>query len=433
MAHEPTLDTSTPVAQSGAAADVPWWKEVTPDQWRTLLATWAGWCLDVFDYFLLILVLSEIAKTFGVSLVAMGTVITGTLICRLFGGVLFGTLGDRIGRKLPLMISILTFSIFSALSGLAPTFAWFFLFRLLFGFGMGGEWAAGTPLAMESWPQRSRGIASGILQGGYPVGYFLATLTYFFVFPVWGWRALFLIGFLPALLLLYIRKGVKESPVFEARRAALRAAGRAETGISAARLFQRDVLPTSLHAFLVMIGAMLSQFCLSALWPTYLTKELHVTIGQRTQFLLLLNVGSLIGYWSCGALSEKLGRRRSLSLFAVLGAVLVPLYSLTADRTLVMLGGFLEGFFAVGFWGVIPAYLAERFPTRVRGVGPGASFSVGAAVGSFGPTLQTLLVQRAGYTLGQAIALGTVVALLVVAIVTFLGPEPKGTVFTAEV
>jgi len=297
---------------------------------------------------------------------------------------------------------------------------------------MGGEWAAGTPLAMESWPQRSRGVASGILQGGYPCGYFLATVTYFFIFPIWGWRALFLIGFLPALLLLYVRTGVKESPVFVARREALQKAGKKESGMSVIRLLKPDMLGTSLHAFLLMIGAMLSQFCLASLWPTYLTRELHLTIGQRTQFLILLNIGSLVGYWSAGALSEKTGRRVALSVFALMGALLIPLYSLTHNYNLVMLGGTLEGFFAVGFWGVIPAYLAERFPTSVRGVGPGTSFSVGAAIGSFGPTIQTLLVQRAGFTLGQAIALGTAIALVIVTIVAFLGPEPKGRVFSAD-
>jgi SHS family lactate transporter-like MFS transporter len=414
------------------AAAMPWWKEPTRDQWKTLIATWAGWCLDIFDYFLLVLVLTEVSKTFGVTLVAMGTVITGTLICRLFGGVIFGTWGDRVGRKLPLMVSILAFSVFSALSGLAPSFKWFLLCRLLFGLGMGGEWAAGTPLAMESWPQRSRGVASGILQGGYPCGYFLATVTYFFIFPIWGWRALFLIGFLPALLLLYVRTGVKESPVFVARREALQKAGKKESGMSVIRLLKPDMLGTSLHAFLLMIGAMLSQFCLASLWPTYLTRELHLTIGQRTQFLILLNIGSLVGYWSAGALSEKTGRRVALSVFALMGALLIPLYSLTHNYNLVMLGGTLEGFFAVGFWGVIPAYLAERFPTSVRGVGPGTSFSVGAAIGSFGPTIQTLLVQRAGFTLGQAIALGTAIALVIVTIVAFLGPEPKGRVFSAD-
>ena len=244
MASNGTAPEITPQAKT-----MPWWKEPTRDQWRTLIATWGGWCLDVFDYFLLVLVLTEVTKTFGVSLIAMGTVITATLISRLIGGVIFGTWGDRVGRKLPLMVSILTFAVFSALSGLAPSFKWFFLCRMLFGLGMGGEWAAGTPLAMESWPQRSRGVASGILQGGYPCGYFLATVTYYFVFPIWGWRALFLVGFLPALLLLFIRTGVKESPVFEARREALQKAGKKETGISVIRLFKPDMLGTTVMPF----------------------------------------------------------------------------------------------------------------------------------------------------------------------------------------
>jgi MFS transporter, SHS family, lactate transporter len=425
------MATTTPV-DTPSPSDLPWWKEPTRDQWRTLLATWAGWCLDVFDFFLLILVLGDVAKTFDVSLVAMGTVLTGTLICRLFGGIVFGTWGDRVGRKLPLMVSIATYSVFSALSGVAPTFFWFFLCRLLFGFGMGGEWAAGTPLAMESWPQRTRGIASGILQSGYPFGYFLATISFFVIYPLWGWRVLFVIGLLPALLLLYIRTKVKESPVFQARQEALQKAGKVETGISVLRLFKPDMIWTSMHTFLVMVGAMLSQFCLSALWPTFLTRELHLTVGQRTIFIVLLNVGSLIGYWTAGAVSEYTGRRIALSVYALAGAVLMPMYCLSSDYNIVMIGGFLEGFFAVGFWGVIPAYLAERFPTSVRGVGPGASFSVGAAVGSFGPMLQTMLVQNAGFSLGQAIAIGAASALVIVAVTVFLGPEPKGRVFTAD-
>jgi SHS family lactate transporter-like MFS transporter len=424
--------TNTTLANPTAKAGEPWWKEPTRDQWRTLLATWAGWCLDVFDFFLLILVLSDVAKTFDVSLVAMGTVLTGTLLCRLLGGIVFGTWGDRVGRRLPLMVSIATFAIFSALSGVMPDFFWFFVCRLLFGFGMGGEWAAGTSLAMESWPARSRGIASGILQGGYPCGYFLATIAYFVIYPLWGWRVLFVLGLLPALLLFYIRSKVKESPVFLERQAAMAKAGTPEKGISFLRLFKPDLLGTTLHAFVLMIGAMLSQFCLSALWPTYLTKELNLTIGQRTVFLILLNVGSLVGYWCAGALSEKIGRRMALALFALAGILVVPLYSMSTDFTLVMIGGMLMGFFAVGFWGVIPAYLAERFPTSVRGVGPGASFSVGAGIGSFGPTLQTLLVQNGGFTLGQAIAMGTGASLIIVAVLVFLGPESKGRVFTVD-
>lgn len=413
------------------AAQMPWWKEPTRDQWQALIATWGGWCLDVFDYFLLALTLTEVTKTFGVSLVAIGTVLTGTLICRLIGGVIFGTWGDRVGRKLPLMISILTFSVFSALSGMAPTFKWFFICRLCFGLGMGGEWSAGTSLAMESWPRRSRGVASGFLQGGYPCGYFLATVTYYVIFPRWGWRVLFLVGFLPALLLIFIRSGVKESPVFQERQETLRKTGQKDS-ISIAGLFKPGMLRNTLHACLLMTAAQTSAFCMSLLWPTYLTRELHLTIGQRTQFLMLLNVCCILGYWTSGALSEKIGRRVAIVCFGLVAAAVIPLYSLTHSYNLAMLGAALAGYFAVGLWGVIPAYLSERFPTSMRAVGVATAFGVGAGVGSFGPYIQTLLVQRAGFSLGQAIALATASCLVALSFFAFIGPEPRGRVFSGD-
>jgi len=427
MASKDTAPEITP-----QAATIPWWKEPTRDQWMTLLATWGGWCLDVFDYFLLALVLTEVTKTFGVSLIAIGTVLTATLISRLVGGVIVGTWGDRVGRKLPLMVSILTFAVFSAMSGFAPNFKWFFLCRILFGLGMGGEWAAGTPLAMESWPRQSRGVASGILQGGYPCGYFLAIVTYYFVFPIWGWRVLFLVGILPALLLVFIRLRVKESPVFEARREALQKSGKKETGISAVGLFKPGMLGNTAHACLLMVAAQTSSFCMTLLWPTYLTRELHLTIGQRTKFVMLFNIFCLFGYWISGALSEKIGRRITLVYFSLIGALVIPLYSLTHTYNLAMLGAALTGLFALGLWGVIPAYLTERFPTSMRAVGIATAFGIGAGIGSFGPTLQTLLVQKAGFTLGQAIALGTASCLVALTIAALLGPEPKGRVFSAD-
>ncbi len=410
---------------------VSWWAEVKPEQWRTLLATWAGWVLDAFDFTLLLLVLGEVAKTFGVDLVAMGAVITGTLFCRLIGGTIVGTWADRAGRRLPMMVSILTFSIFAFLSGLAPDYTWFLIFRLLFGLGMGGEWSAGTSLAMESWPQRSRGFASGVLQGGWPVGYLIATLVYFLIFPIWGWRPLFWIGVLPALLVLYIRSAVPESPVWEARHEKLKKAGRSE-GISLIELFHPKILGTTIHAFLVMSAVMFSYYCVSSLWPTFLTNDLKLDVNQKTTFLVLLNVGSLAGYWCAGALSERIGRRGTIAVYTILAAVFLPMYSLSQDRTLVMIGGIIEGFAGVGFWGVLPAYLTERFPTSVRGVGPGSAFHVGAAIGSTAPTVQAIFIRDAGVSMGMAIAAGAAVSLILLAILAFLGPEPKGKDFMAE-
>lgn len=405
------------------------WNEASADQRRALFAAWAGWVLDAFDFTILLLVVPDIAREFKVSLVAVSGVITATLFCRLFGGLLFGTWSDRVGRRLPLMVSVLTFSVFSFFSGLAPVFWVFFLIRMLFGVGMGGEWAAGTPLAMESWPERSRGVASGFLQGGWPVGYLLATVVYFLVYPVFGWRALFFVGVLPALLVLYIRARVPESPVWSRQERQERRS--LVDRLSLLRLFKPDLLATTLHAFVVMGAMMCSYYALNALWPTFLTTQLHLSVGERTLFVIVLNVGSLLGYWFAGWWSEQVGRRTTLVAYAVLGIICLPLYTLVPVKATVLVGGFLIGAVGVGLWGAIPAYLAERFPTAVRGAGPGTAYHVGAAIGSFAPTV-VALIAAAGLTLGQAIAIGGAVALAMIVLTVALGPETRGRTLSFE-
>ncbi len=405
------------------------WNEASANQRRALFAAWAGWVLDAFDFTILLLVVPDIAREFKVSLVAVSGVITATLFCRLFGGLLFGTWSDRVGRRLPLMVSVLTFSVFSFFSGLAPAFWVFFLIRMLFGVGMGGEWAAGTPLAMESWPERSRGVASGFLQGGWPVGYLLATVVYFLVYPVFGWRALFFVGVLPALLVLYIRARVPESPVWSRQERPERRS--LVDRLSLLRLFKADLLATTLHAFVVMGAMMCSYYALNALWPTFLTTQLRLSVGERTLFVIVLNVGSLLGYWFAGWWSEQVGRRTTLVAYAVLGIICLPLYTLVPVKATVLVGGFLIGAVGVGLWGAIPAYLAERFPTAVRGAGPGTAYHVGAAIGSFAPTVVALMA-AAGLTLGQAIAIGGAVALAMIVVTVALGPETRGRTLSFE-
>ena len=409
-----------------------WWNDVEPDQWKTLAGTWTGWVLDAFDFTLLLLVLADIGKAFGVSLVAMGTVVTGTLFCRLFGGLLFGMWADRAGRLLPLMVSIASFSFFSLLTALAPNFALFFLVRLLFGIGMGGEWAAGTPLAMENWPRQHRGIASGILQGGWPVGYLLATLVYFVVFPLWGWRALFIVGALPALLVLFIRTKMPESPVYLERQEQLRQRDATlRDRFSLVRLFQPDLVRTTIHAFVVMGAMMFTYYALNTFWPTFLGSAIHLGVGGKTLFLVCLNASSLVGYWVAGWLSERFGRRPTLIGYALLAIASLPLFSLATTAWVVLIGGILVGALGVGLWGVIPAYLSERFPTSARAAGSGTAYHVGAAVGSFAATI-VALIHTAGPTLGQAIAIGGAIALAAVAISVGVGPEPRGREFVAD-
>jgi MFS transporter, SHS family, lactate transporter len=281
-----------------------------------------------------------------------------------------------------------------------------------------------------NWPKRSRGIASGFLQGGWPVGYLLAAIVYGIVFPVWGWRAMFFIGVVPALLVLFIRSRVTESPVWLERRRQLRREGRHDE-LSLVRLFRRDIVGTSIHAFAVMGAMMFSYYAISSFWPTFLSRDLRLSVGDKTLFLILLNLGSLAGYWTAGWFSERVGRRPALVIFALLSACFIPLYVLTTVRTLVMIGGILMGGIGVGLWGVAPAYLTERFPTSVRGVGPGAAYHIGAAIGSFTPTLQAVL-NKNGLTLADSMGVTILAAALILAILVFFGPEPRGREFLPD-
>lgn len=413
-----------------AKAQSRWWSDIRPYQWRTLTASWVGWVLDAFDFTFTLLVLGSIGKTFGVSLAAMGLVVTATLFCRFIGGILVGTWADRVGRRLPMMMSIIAFSIFEFLSGFAPTYTIFLVLRMLFGMGMGGEWAAGTPLLMESWPQESRGHASGILQSGWPTGYLLATLIYFVVFPIWGWRALFFIGVLPALLVLFIRSRVSESPVWRARREILQQEGKKDS-VSLPQLFRREQIGATLHASLCLGVMMFSYYALNSYWPTFLTNTLGLSVGQKTFFLVLMNLASIVGLWGAGALSQRIGRRMTIVIFSFLGLLFVPLYCLTLNHTWVLIGGILEGILSVGMFGVAPAYLSERFPTAIRGAGTSFGYHAGAAIGSFAPTVEALL-QVKGLPLSQSMAIGAAVALVCSTILVFFGPETKSGEFAPE-
>src|SRR5678816_719745 len=211
-------------------ASIPWYREVSTEQWRAFFFSFLGWVVDAFDYNMLAFVLLDIQKSFSVDSTLVGALATVTLVMRLVGGVIAGSAADKWGRKLPMIVSILWFSLFACLSGFSTSYAMLFAFRALFGIGMGGEWAAGMPLVLEHWPARLRGLASGLLLGGWYWGYLLAAVAFQFVYPLFngmpdiGWRAMFWIAIIPALMTLWIRRSVKESPVWLERRSRLKAA-----------------------------------------------------------------------------------------------------------------------------------------------------------------------------------------------------------------
>ena len=258
-------------------ASLPWYREISKPQWKAFLATFFGWLLDGFDFTIMTFVLIDIQNSFSVDRALAGALGTVTLLFRLVGGLGAGMAADRWGRKLPLMLSILWFSIFAFLSGFSTSYAMLFAFRALFGIGMGGEWAAGMPLALEHWPARYRGLASGLLQGGWYWGFILSALTFHFIYPVFSefsdplspsdsstiaWRVMLWIGVVPALLVLWILTGVSESPVWLARQKQLAQVGHrhVDEGGSLLRLFRGDLLATTVQTSLLMIVFMCSYY-----------------------------------------------------------------------------------------------------------------------------------------------------------------------------
>jgi MFS transporter, SHS family, lactate transporter len=412
---------------------LPWYRQVTREQWRAFFATFLGWVLDGFDFTILTFIVIDIQRSFTVDNALAGLLGTVTMMTRLVGGVAAGTAADRWGRKGPLMVSILWFSLFAFLSGFSTSYAMLFALRALFGIGMGGEWAAGMPLALEHWPAHLRGIASGMLQSGYSWGFVLSSFAFRYVYPIFsgnpnlGWRVMFWIGVLPALMLFWIRSGVSESPVWLARRQHLDQEKRKD-GVSLLRILKRDMLSVTIHTSLLM-GAFIFSYHSTSFWyPTFLREDIQV---QPFWYLIALNAGGILGAVLWGRVSETtVGRRGAATMGAAMGIVMIPLYLMTTNPAFMILGAFLIGVGGPGMWGVIPTYLTERFPTAVRGVGPGFAYHAGAAIGALTPTLIGQL-KDSGMRLNIAMAWFIGVSNAVAILFMWTGPETKGRQFKA--
>ena len=434
MSSDPTAGTSP----------LPWYREVDAQQWRAFLATFFGWLLDGFDFTIMTFILIDIQESFTVDAALAGALGTVTLMFRLVGGLGAGVMADRYGRKLPLMLSILWFSLFAFLSGFSTSYAMLFAFRALFGIGMGGEWAAGMPLALEHWPTRLRGLASGLLQGGWYWGYILSALTFSYIYPVFaampdpfsdasestlGWRVMFWTGVIPALMVLWIRTGVQESPVWLERQRYLKKTGQQALAdrVSFVRLLQPDLLWVTIQSSLLMSAFMFSYYSISFWYPTFL-REQGV---DPLRYLVAFNGAAILGIALWGRASEGvLGRRGAVTLAALAGVAVVSLFLTTSSTLLLLVGAVLMGATGGGIWGMAPAYLTERFPTAVRGVGPGLSYHVGAAVGSVTPLVLGQL-QDGGMTIGGAMRLAIIGSGLLVAAMIWMGPETRGRRFSA--
>jgi MFS transporter, SHS family, lactate transporter len=395
-------------------------RRLTPVQRNTFIACFLGWSLDAFDFFILTFCVSAIATQFQAKVSAVAEAIFLTLAMRPVGAFLFGLMADRYGRRITLMVDIIAYSVFELASAFAPSLKVLLITRALFGIAMGGEWGVGAALAFETLPAEGRGFFSGLLQEGYAVGYLIAALTYRTLFPTFGWRGMFIVGALPAFLIIYIRSKVEESPAWLQGKVS-RASG-SHVG--------KDIM-TYVGTFIFLVVLMFSFNSFSHgtqdLYPTFLQKDHHFTPQTVGLIAIIANVGAILGGIFFGTWSEKIGRRRAIVIAALLAIPVIRLWAYSHTVPMLMLGGFLMQFMIQGAWGVIPAHLNELSPPEVRGTFPGFAYQLGNLLSSRNVVIQAKLAeQRYGGVFAPVLAWTVLIVALLVAVITGLGRERRG-------
>jgi len=411
--------------------DIPWWKEPTKDQWYAWWAAWLGWTLDAFDFTVFLLIIKPIADEFHVPTSEVAIVFTLTLWMRLIGAVGSGWLADRIGRKTPLMISIFWYSICNFIAGFSPTFLFLLIFRTLLGIGMGAEWPAGAALAMETWPQRSRGFMSGVLQGSWSIGFLLSSVIYGLFFDTIGWRGMLWVGVLPALSIIYVRYFVKEPEVWLENRRQQRAQKR-EVRVPLFKIFQRGMLGNTLLACWWMASNFVLYYSIWSLFATHLQQDLKLTAMGTAVPFMLANILSFLGMCFWGWTADIIGRRWAMMIPAAIAIPIAPLYLFTASEFWITIGFGLQGAFGGALYSQLPAYLAERFPTEVRATASAFCYHQGAIFGGLVAPILAFFAVNFGVGYAVPMLIGTVVAAASVVISLSLSPETKGTVLMAE-
>ena len=393
---------------------------LTSTQRNTFIACFLGWSLDAFDFFILVFCVSALATEFHTKPSVILEANFLTLAMRPVGAFLFGFLADRYGRRPALMIDIICFSIFELGSAFAPSFHWFLVMRAFFGIAMGGEWGVGAALAFETLPAKGRGFFSGLLQEGYPVGYLLAAVVYGTLFRFIGWRGMFVVGALPAFLVIYIRTKVDESPAWLQGRVAKQADRHLGQNI-------RVYLSSFLFLILLMFAFNSFSHGTQDVYPTFLRENHGFSPGIVGAIAIIYNIGALLGGVTFGAWSERLGRRRAILIAALLAIPVIPLWAFSHTAPMLALGGFLMQFMVQGAWGVIPAHLNELSPPAVRATFPGLAYQLGNLLSSRNSVIQAKFAEQ-HYGGNYAPVLAWTVALvatLVVAI-SLSGKEVKG-------
>ena len=396
-------------------------RTATTDHRHAIAASFLGWTLDAFDYFLVVMALTAIAKDFGRPDKDIAYSLTLTLAFRPVGAFIFGLLADRYGRRLPLMIDLVFYAVVEVATGFAQDFRTFLILRALFGIGMGGEWGVGASLAMEKAPAARRGILSGLLQEGYACGYLLAALAYFVIFPRWGWRPLFFIGGLPALLALYVRVGVKESEVWERTKHE-----------SWGQLGRAIVSHWKIFLYLVVLMTMMNFISHGTqdMYPTFLQRDWGFTPQNRAALTAFSMVGAITGGIVFGHISDRIGRRKAIVIALVLAILAIPIWAHAPGIAVLVAGAFVMQFMVQGAWGVIPAHITELSPDSVRGFLPGFAYQVGVMLASYVTYIEAVFAERTTYANSMALTAATVFA--GGAIAAWFGRERRGTIFGGE-
>lgn len=395
---------------------------LTTNQKKTVLASYLGWTLDAFDFFLLTFLIPDIAKEFGVDIPAVSYALFLTLAMRFVGAFIFGRIGDKWGRKPALMLDVVSFSVLGALAAFSPSLTVFLILRLLFGIAMGGEWGLGSSLAMESIPTESRGVVSGLLQAGYPSGFLLASVAYGLLYGrqfgdyTFGWRAMFLLSVIPALLVLFIRSHVDESPAFIAAARATKPT-----------LWQSISNNWGLVIYAVVMMMLFNFFSHGTqdLYATFLKVQHKFDPPTVSWITVVANIGAIVGGIAFGAWSQKIGRANAISIACLLGLPAIYFWAFTETPAVLAFGAFVMQVAVQGAWGVVPAHLNEISPGAVRATLPAFIYQAGNFLASYNGPFQAKVAEANGGNYGYALALVAGVVAVALAIVIRFSPEKR--------
>jgi MFS transporter, SHS family, lactate transporter len=391
----------------------------TRSQKNVVVAAYLGWALDAFDFFLMVFMFKDVASTFHAEVKQVVFAVTLTLAARPIGAFIFGRLADRYGRKPTLMWNILAFSALEVASGFAPTLTAFFILRFLFGIAMGGEWGIGSALTFETIPAKARGAVSGLLQAGYPSGYFIASIAMYFLYDKLGWRYMFVLGAVPAILVFFIRMGVDESPAFTEQR------------IKKERPNLLEVLSRNwklaIYAILLMTAFNFFSHGSQDAYPNLFLKVQHKFDTQTLSLMTAIaNIGAIFGGIGFGWLSQRIGRRRGIMIAALLALPVIPVWAFASTPLILGLGAFLIQVSVQGAWGIIPVHLNELSPPEIRATFPGVVYQLGNFIASWNLNIQVAIAEAHANNYGLAMAIVVGIVALAIALLVAFGPERHG-------